>query len=322
MHVSRVLRRFDARMILPALVLLLCGTLLASPQKDTQDQKAKAGSAHEGDTTGATYVGAQQCQACHDETYKEFQASPHWTTTQKTHKTPDAHGCESCHGPGSLHVEGGGDKSKIFAFKGASPEHINERCLSCHQQDQERANWTRGAHGTNGVTCTSCHDPHHAKVQQALLVERTPQLCYRCHTEQKADFSKPFRHRVNEGLVQCIDCHNPHGAYITRRSLRSTASQEDVCVKCHRDKQGPFLYEHVPVKSEGCVSCHVPHGSVNPRLLRVQPVNVLCMQCHTLTTNTLSPAIPSFHNQTQKYQACTMCHPAIHGSNAVQTFEY
>jgi len=25
--------------------------------------------------------------------------------------------------------------------------------------------------------------------------------------------------------------------------------------------------------------------------------------------------VPSFHNQTTKYQACTLCHMAIHGSN-------
>lgn len=304
-----------------ALTLLLA-TTLAAKSKNQDNSQAKASPAASADEAGRQYVGSQTCEGCHDQLYKGFEASPHWATTKSSKMAPGGHGCESCHGPGSAHVEGGGDKTKIFTFKGVSPEKINERCQTCHQQNEERANWSRGPHATNGVTCIGCHSPHYARVKEALLVDNTPQLCYRCHNEQKADFTKPFRHRVNEGLIQCQDCHNVHGGYTTRRSLRQTASQQEVCFKCHRDKQGPFLYEHPPVKTEGCTSCHTPHGSVNARLLRVSPVNVLCMQCHTPAPNSASPGIPSFHNQTQKYQACTMCHPAIHGSNAVETFEY
>jgi DmsE family decaheme c-type cytochrome len=93
---------------------------------------------------------------------------------------------------------------------------------------------------------------------------------------------------------------------------RSTPGGDAVCFKCHSDKQGPFAYEHVPVKTEGCSSCHTPHGSTTPRLLRVSQINLLCLQCHTFPA--ASPIGPS-HNLSQKYQACTMCHPAIHGSN-------
>jgi DmsE family decaheme c-type cytochrome len=90
------------------------------------------------------------------------------------------------------------------------------------------------------------------------------------HVSAKADFAKPYHHRVNEGLVQCNDCHNPHGTG-TVRQLTQPAERRRVCYKCHVDKQGPFVYEHVPVKTEGCSSCHTPHGSTNPRLLKVMP---------------------------------------------------
>ena len=131
--------------------------------------------------------------------------------------------------------------------------------------------------------CLDCHSPHHAKEKELLLVQNQPQLCYGCHTSAKADFAKPYHHRVNEGLVQCNDCHNPHGTG-TVRQLRSLPSGDAICYKCHVDKQGPFVYEHVPVKTEGCTSCHSPHGSTNPRLLNVMPVNMLCLQCHTFST--------------------------------------
>jgi len=66
-----------------------------------------------------------------------------------------------------------------------------------------------------------------------------------------------------------------------------------------------------------CSSCHSPHGSTNPRLLKVSVVNMLCLQCHTFPT--IGPIGPA-HNQSAKYQACTMCHAQIHGSNFSSVF--
>jgi DmsE family decaheme c-type cytochrome len=171
----------------------------------------------------------------------------------------------------------------------------------------------------NNVGCNDCHSPHHAKESQFLMKEKTPQLCYGCHLETKQQFTRTFHHRVNEGLVQCSDCHNPHGGFQSRQ-LRATASQDTTCFKCHSDKAGPFVFEHAPVKTEGCVSCHTPHGNSNPRLLKRAQVNLLCMECHAFSADAGAPATPTFHNQAQKYQACTMCHTSIHGSNTDQFF--
>jgi len=52
-------------------------------------------------------------------------------------------------------------------------------------------------------------------------------------------------------------------------------------------------------------------------LLRVSNVNLLCLQCHSYPG--VGPSGPA-HNQSQKYQACTMCHPMIHGSNSNLAF--
>jgi DmsE family decaheme c-type cytochrome len=274
-----------------------------------------------GPTSSAKFVGSDTCKTCHEDRFNEIADSPHWNSVVKVNGT-EAHSCETCHGPGSEHVDAGGDKSKIYTFVGKRADEVSRRCLTCHEFTQEHGNFLRSPHMKANVGCTTCHSPHHPKIKNALLRDEQPTLCYRCHTETKADFAKPFRHRVNEKLITCSDCHSVHGGLVMSRSLRTTAGQEQVCFKCHRDKQGPFLFEHLPVKAEGCVSCHTPHGSTNPRLMRVYPVNVMCLQCHTLTTNNGVPAIPNFHNQTQKYQACTMCHPMIHGSNGAETFEY
>jgi predicted CXXCH cytochrome family protein len=82
-------------------------------------------------------------------------------------------------------VEGGGDKTKIFAFKGASASELSQRCLGCHEYGEEHSNYGRSVHLQNGVACTDCHDPHHAKEGQFLLKASQPALCYGCHLDKK-----------------------------------------------------------------------------------------------------------------------------------------
>jgi DmsE family decaheme c-type cytochrome len=302
-------------LILPLAALFLwAGRLSGAPGVETQTQAAAPAAT----PASSQYVGSDTCKTCHPDIYKNFETTPHW----KTNFLPGGvgkHGCEACHGPGKAHVEGGGDVTKIFTFQGVSPNQISERCLKCHEYGEEHSNFARSVHNTNDISCIDCHSPHHAKEARYLLKEKQPDLCYSCHTEIKPDFSRPFHHRVNEGLVKCTDCHNQHGGFITKQ-LRSTASQDMICLKCHVDKAGPFVYEHAVVKTEGCIACHTPHGSSNPRLLKRSQVNLLCLECHTLTVDSGVPGIPSFHNQAAKYQACTMCHVAIHGSNFSPVF--
>jgi len=284
------------------ILVLVASAASVGPQSKAAGSQAEA----------AQYVGSDTCKACHEDVYrKEFAATPHFKTTLQ-----DGHGCESCHGPGSAHVAGGGDVSKIISFKSLSRQDAAARCLSCHGEAHQQRSFAQSSHSSNDVGCLDCHSPHHAKEAEHLLSQRQPELCYGCHGSAKADFAKPFHHRVEQGLIQCNDCHNVHGTG-TIRQVRALPGGDFVCYKCHADKQGPFVYEHVPVKTEGCGSCHTPHGSTNPRLLRVSQINLLCLQCHTFPTQ--GPAGPA-HNQSQKYQACTMCHMAIHGSNFSDVF--
>lgn len=310
-------------------ILFSCVVMAAGPpgrRGPDKDKSKTAGQekAWERPTDPNLYIGTDTCKTCHEDMptkgfFKTYEDSPHFVTTLDTKKGPEWHGCEACHGPGKAHVEGGGDKTKIFTFKNASAAEISERCLGCHQYGAEHSNFARSQHLQNGVSCIDCHDPHHPKQSQYLLREKQPLLCYGCHQETKQQFNRPFHHRVNEGMVKCTDCHNQHGGFLTR-SLRATAAEDTVCFKCHSDKAGPFVYEHEAVKIEGCVACHTPHGSSNARLLKRSQVNLLCLECHALTVEPGAPPIPTFHNQAQKYQACTLCHVAIHGSNTDQFF--
>ena len=308
MHL-RILRWFEMALLVTASVLWVSSDLAAKSKGDQPQEQVQSGAANASEEAGWHYVGSQTCAACHDELYKHFEKSPHFATTEKTNMTDGGHGCEACHGPGSAHVEGGGDKTKIFRYTTARPDQISRRCLTCHESNIEQQQFLRSVHNQNGISCTSCHSVHNP-VKREYLLRATNQtnLCFTCHVTQRADFLKPFRHRVTEGLISCSDCHNPHGT-VRRTQLRATADQNYICYKCHADKRGPFVFEHEPVRVEGCTTCHFPHGSVNPRMLLTARTNSLCLQCHSLI-----PSGPHPQNSTAR-QSCIICHASIHGSN-------
>jgi DmsE family decaheme c-type cytochrome len=278
-----------------------------------QEKKAVAKPAAPSD-----FAGAEACKTCHEDIYNGWEKSPHWKQTYKEGGIAK-HGCEDCHGAAAAHVADPTDTSKLLLFEKAPVKEINGRCLTCHAGGTQHMSAINSLHSKNDVACTSCHSPHHAKEAQFLLVKSQPELCYSCHLQQKAQFDMPFHHRVNEGLVQCTDCHNPHGT-VKPTQVRTSATQNVVCFTCHIDKQGPFVFEHEAVKIEGCQSCHTQHGGPNPHMLKVSNVNLLCLQCHTASTFSGAPGTPSFHNQNTFFQACTLCHSQIHGSNVDSRF--
>jgi DmsE family decaheme c-type cytochrome len=264
------------------------------------------------------YVGTDTCETCHQAEAESYGRGPHWRTETGKQKGPQWQGCEACHGPGKAHADTQ-DPTKIIRVTSLSAKQASERCLVCHEKNETHQNFMRSPHLTNGVGCTTCHSIHASKASP-LLVSAQPGLCYGCHQSVTPDFSKPEHHRVNEGLMLCTDCHNPHGSFLPHQ-LQSSSWQALVCTKCHVDTAGPFVFEHAPVKEQGCMACHNPHGSTNPHLLTRPQVNQLCLECHsTILANSIAPGAPTFHNQAAQYSQCVLCHVAIHGSNTDPTF--
>ena len=302
--------------------LVICGLLGAfsiSFSKTAQPDKTKAPQVASTNAKTDDYVGSETCKTCHQDVYNNFEKTIHFKLTQYTNRAPGDKGCESCHGPGKAHVDAGGDKTKIRTFESLSAKQSSDVCLRCHAGQEERNNFRRGEHWRNDVSCINCHSPHPAKPADKLLVQKEPDLCYSCHAEVKAEFSAPFHHKVPEGAMKCTDCHNPHGGFEANQ-VRLAAGTDAPCMKCHVDKQGPFVFEHAPVRVEGCTDCHNQHGSNNPRLLKRDQVRQLCLECHT-NVGTSAPNTPSFHNQaTTRFQSCTTCHVKIHGSNVDRFF--
>lgn len=297
------------------LTLLISTAMACAIVKASPAEGGKPGASEAKQADPSQFVGSETCATCHEEVAKGFATNPHA-------KMAEMHGkngvtCEGCHGPGKDHVDGGGDAAKIFNPAKATAKEVDAKCLGCHQG--EHANFERSAHGEGNVSCVACHSVHKSETAEHLLKAGQPQLCYQCHTDVKPQFSMPFHHKVDEGLMKCTDCHNPHGTF-GQKALKSSAQQDAVCTKCHTETAGPFVYEHAVVRTEGCTACHSPHGTPNPRLLNRADVNTLCMQCHSPSPNFTTGPIPTFHNQAAQYQACTICHTSVHGSNTSQYF--
>jgi DmsE family decaheme c-type cytochrome len=284
-------------------------------------------------TPANAYVGPTACRTCHPNQWATFYKNPHFKSVASGKEPPERTGCESCHGPGQRHVEQHGGKSTIVAFSEASPELVLDTCLRCHSQTLSRANIRRSSHTQNGVVCTNCHLIHNPTAPRRLLAKAQATLCYDCHPDVRAQFSMPFKHRVDEGFMACTDCHNPHGAFAPSwrmaalpRMTAQAKGNEEPCLTCHADKRGPFVFEHPAVRVDGCGNCHVPHGSTNSRLLKRPVVFTLCLECHNgadnfgRQANGVFPVAATHNFADSRYQNCTACHVRIHGSNADVTF--
>jgi DmsE family decaheme c-type cytochrome len=259
------------------------------------------------------------CADCHDQA-KDFFRNPHARIPFRAGATRvegDAV-CSSCHGDTAAHVESSGEKPverKLHGRAGA------EFCLTCHDRASDRTSWRNGVHGNSAtVSCLSCHSIHAQPARVHLLVKDSVDLCESCHPGKAAGFrDKPFAHRLKGGM-DCASCHDPHGR-ANDNALRRTRADELPCLSCHAEKRGPFTFEHVSGVAGDCMSCHEPHGSSNPKQLKRAQVSQLCLECHSpIAEGTLGSQPPSFHNiRLPRFQNCTVCHVAIHGSNRSPT---
>ncbi|MBI5191236.1 MAG: DmsE family decaheme c-type cytochrome [Nitrospirae bacterium] len=280
-----------------AAVLLYAALGWAGTSGSHEDYKAMvAGRA------GAELVGNKTCWNCH---------------MNDTHAAQEGAvvNCEDCHGAGDLAVKDLHEEKGRMACNYKTFINISELpkpaqsmvCIKCHSGNAtfNLHNWNAGAHNLNGVSCLDCHNMHHGDNLKPSRADMD-KMCYNCHQNVRAQFMLPTHHAVPEGKVACVDCHNPHGSpnpgpMLLRQTVKET------CVRCHAEKEGPFVFEHSDVM-EDCTACHFAHGSANDNLL-AQRMPYLCLQCHGNHSMTTEDTSRRFGTN------CTDCHSSIHGSD-------
>lgn len=243
---------------------------------------------------GAEYVGSEECATCHEQIVRDFRTATHARLQKKrvvvsttgakggieTRKEVVDLGCESCHGPGSLHVKAGGGAGTII-----NPRKSPETCFQCHLEVRAAFQLPHHHPVLEGkMSCADCHEVHKGiaikaastNIQQTLKAGGLAFLtknetCFECHTQQRGPFV--YEH---EALRQgCTVCHSPHGS-VNQRMLNERNAT--LCLKCHfqEQKEPGHIFigdvDHSSFLQQGtCWSagCHEqPHGSNVTPLLR------------------------------------------------------
>lgn len=273
------------------------------------------------------YVGAETCRVCHPSQYQWLSRTAHFATIRSEKFMPPTKGCEMCHGPGKQHVEAGGGPVHIFNPRKASAREVVTMCTNCHQEKRlDQCDFHQNQHNVETVACHDCHNPHQQITHRYILRDKSPALCFTCHREIKAEFARPFHHKVPEGAMDCRDCHQQHGSLNRTQTVELTGGLSAICLRCHTDKQGPFVFEHNQLNEgrflgDRCLTCHTPHGSINNRLLVRSEVRLLCQECHFDRQGASGDLPQGIHDLTSpRYQHCTSCHVMIHGSNTSRLF--
>ncbi len=154
--------------------------------------------------------------------------------------------CTVCHngktGENNLQEKG---KSRYL-----HPDPIADRCFECHQRLEENMVHNRSDHGpTKSGRCNKCHNPH-SSPNAFFLRKPIWQLCTTCHAEKTS----------GKHVISSFVFSRNKGGHPTRGWPDPSR----------------------PGRQLVCSSCHNPHGSKGPFLLRTTgstPFKV-CKRCH------------------------------------------
>lgn len=209
-------------------------------------------------------VGTTTCLACHD-----GRSAP----DQRVH-TRGAHAaiaCESCHGPGQLHVRSGG-RAGLFINNPANQSFAKAvgLCAECHKDKADGFKLTR--HGSLEVAaCHDCHDVHQPNGlavplgSTGLLTQAGYQVvCQECHATELDAYAQSG-HGTKTSFT-CYTCHDMH----IEDTLVAPVEDNTMCSRCHNfidliseaaiDTHTGFMHSVDPAGSGAsrCVGCHMP----------------------------------------------------------------
>jgi tetratricopeptide (TPR) repeat protein len=215
------------------------------------------------------------CADCHStRVTKGYDAA---TDAYDTRYTEVAVGCESCHGPGSAHIEWARQKSDA-AGKGLTVQ-LDERRGVSWPLDPARGQPVRSRPRDSEREIEVCAQCHARRAQiaegylpgQPLLDHYLPSVLapslYHVDGQQRDEvfiWGSWLQSRMHAAGVTCSDCHDPH-------TQRLRAPGNAVCAQCHAPGKYDVAahHRHAPGSAGAqCADCHMPRTTymvVDPR---------------------------------------------------------
>lgn len=194
-------------------------------------------------------------------------------------------GCESCHGPGSEHLESGSRRDRIVSPALITPGREVQICASCHSRPVGL-----GGGGPEAPVSRDGRMPHpgarrsevftsHTSRAQAPAAALWPSGHSRQHHQQAEDFVRSSMYRNGTELMTCASCHDPHGSDEHPRDLRADPGSNDGCTTCHSGEEFTAVRGHV-----GSVTADTHMGA--------SEAGLLCVRCHMVATATVGARVP------------------------------
>jgi DmsE family decaheme c-type cytochrome len=205
-----------------------------------------------------------------------------------------------------------------------------ELCKACHEEPfKEFAATKMGRLFLNlprteqeRRTCEGCHGPGKTHLESGgvtpMPVSFTKKgresiamrnaVCLGCHERTARLFWQGSPHEARD--VACTNCHTLMRD-VSPKSQLAKGTELETCGQCHIERRAQQLRtSHMPLV-EGkmtCSSCHNPHGSVTPALLKENSINDTCYTCHAEKRG------PFLWEHAPVVESCANCHDP-HGTN-------
>ena len=199
-------------------------------------------------------------------------------------------GCESCHGPGSEHVEASVRGSRIVSPALLTPEREMTLCGACHSRPvgigggrTEAPLDVNGHMPRPGMRRGDYLRQHTTRVDATLADGLFPSGDSRSNHQQFTDFIRSTMYRNASQLMTCASCHDAHGSDANPHDLRQTANDNAVCTSCHSTTPFSTVRPHVAAVTG------FPHNGPPIEFL-------LCTTCHMTATVTAGAAIPTLRD--------------------------
>ncbi|MGD8607560.1 MAG: cytochrome c3 family protein [Myxococcales bacterium] len=204
-------------------------------------------------------------------------------------------GCESCHGPGSEHLELSPRGSHIVQPGLITPGRQAMLCGRCHSRPLGVGG------GATGLPLSADEEMPPAGIRRrdfALLytsrVSGTPEDFFasgdaKADYQQYSDHIRARHYRNPSRLVSCTGCHNPHVNAQEVAESDTSGNPNALCTTCHSPTANPELYpvgQHV-----ANVTGFEGHASLEELL-----GPYVCTECHMVPTARSGAAVPALRD--------------------------